>query len=179
MANLMKEYKERIVPELQRSLGFGNVMQVPRITRVTLNIGLGQAANEKGVLDSALKDISRIAGQKGIITRARKSVANFKVREGWPMGCVVSLRREKMYYFLERLIAVAIPRIRDFRGLPRRGFDGFGNYNMGVKEHIIFPEIDHDQIDRLHGMDIAITTSAVNDEQAYALLKAFRFPLRS
>lgn len=179
MPNLMTEYKQRILPELKEALGLDNVTQVPKLCKVTLNMGLGRVSNEKGAIEAAVKDLTRIAGQKSVITKASKSIANFKVREGWPVGCMVTLRREKMYYLMERLISVAIPRVRDFRGLPRGGFDGYGNYNMGIKEHIIFPEIDYDQIDRIRGMDIAITTSATNDEHAYALLKAFRFPLRS
>ena len=154
-------------------------MQVPRITRITLNMGVGEALADKKVIDSAMGDMEKISGQKPIMTRARKSVAAFKVRENWPIGCKVSLRRKRMYEFLDRLITIAIPRIRDFRGLSSRSFDGRGNYSMGVKEQIIFPEIDYDKIDALRGMDITITTSAGSDEEARALLQAFNFPIKS
>ncbi len=159
--------------------GYKNVMQVPRITRITLNMGVGEALADKKVIDSAMGDMEKISGQKPIMTRARKSVAAFKVRENWPIGCKVSLRRKRMYEFLDRLITIAIPRIRDFRGLSSRSFDGRGNYSMGVKEQIIFPEIDYDKIDALRGMDITITTSAGSDEEARALLQAFNFPIKS
>ena len=159
--------------------GYKNVMQVPRITRITLNMGVGEALADKKVIDSAMGDMEKISGQKPIMTRARKSVAAFKVRENWPIGCKVSLRRKRMYEFLDRLITIAIPRIRDFRGLSSRSFDGRGNYSMGVKEQIIFPEIDYDKIDALRGMDITITTSASSDEEARALLQAFNFPIKS
>ncbi len=159
--------------------GYKNVMQVPRITRITLNMGVGEALADKKVIDSAMGDMEKISGQKPVMTRARKSVAAFKVRENWPIGCKVSLRRKRMYEFLDRLITIAIPRIRDFRGLSSRSFDGRGNYSMGVKEQIIFPEIDYDKIDALRGMDITITTSAGSDEEARALLQAFNFPIKS
>ena len=159
--------------------GYKNVMQVPRITRITLNMGVGEALADKKVIDSAMGDMEKISGQKPIMTRARKSVAAFKVRENWPIGCKVSLRRKRMYEFLDRLITIAIPRIRDFRGLSSRSFDGRGNYSMGIKEQIIFPEIDYDKIDALRGMDITITTSAGSDEEARALLQAFNFPIKS
>jgi large subunit ribosomal protein L5 len=154
-------------------------MQVPKITKITINMGLGEAVADKKVIENAVDDMIKIAGQKPIVTKARKSVANFKVREGWPIGCKVTLRRDRMYEFLDRLISIAIPRIRDFRGLNPKSFDGRGNYNMGVKEQIIFPEIDYDKIDTLRGMDITITTSAQTDEEGRALLQAFNFPLRS
>jgi len=176
---LETEYKERIVPELMRRFGYKSVMQAPRITKVTINMGLGEAVTDKKVLDHALEDLALISGQKGVVTRARKSIAGFKIRAGMPIGCKVTLRRERMYEFLDRLINVAIPRIRDFRGLSPRAFDGRGNYTLGVKEQIIFPEIDYDKIDAIRGMDITITTSARNDEEGRALLELFNFPFRS
>ena len=179
MARLQEFYQKKVVPELMAKFGYKNVMQVPRITRITLNIGVGEALADKKVIDSAMGDMEKISGQKPIMTRARKSVAAFKVRENWPIGCKVSLRRKRMYEFLDRLISIAIPRIRDFRGLSSRSFDGRGNYSMGVKEQIIFPEIDYDKIDALRGMDITITTSASSDEEARALLQAFNFPIKS
>jgi large subunit ribosomal protein L5 len=154
-------------------------MQVPKISKITLNMGLGEALDNKNVLKSAADDMTRISGQKPIITNARKSVANFKVREGWPVGCKVTLRRERMYEFLERLIKIAIPRVRDFRGLPGKAFDGRGNYSLGLKEQIVFPEIDYDKVDALRGMNVTITTTASTDDEARALLKAFDFPVRS
>ena len=179
MARLQEFYQKKVVPELMAKFGYKNVMQVPRITRITLNMGVGEALADKKVIDSAMGDMEKISGQKPIMTRARKSVAAFKVRENWPIGCKVSLRRKRMYEFLDRLISIAIPRIRDFRGLSSRSFDGRGNYSMGVKEQIIFPEIDYDKIDALRGMDITITTSASSDEEARALLQAFNFPIKS
>ncbi len=179
MARLQEFYQKKVVPELMAKFGYKNVMQVPRITRITLNMGVGEALADKKVIDSAMGDMEKISGQKPIMTRARKSVAAFKVRENWPIGCKVSLRRKRMYEFLDRLISIAIPRIRDFRGLSSRSFDGRGNYSMGVKEQIIFPEIDYDKIDALRGMDITITTSAGSDEEARALLQAFNFPIKS
>ena len=179
MARLQEFYQKKVVPELMAKFGYKNVMQVPRITRITLNMGVGEALADKKVIDSAMGDMEKISGQKPVMTRARKSVAAFKVRENWPIGCKVSLRRKRMYEFLDRLITIAIPRIRDFRGLPGRSFDGRGNYSMGVKEQIIFPEIDYDKIDALRGMDITITTSAGSDEEARALLQAFNFPIKS
>lgn len=179
MARLQEFYQKKVVPELMAKFGYKNVMQVPRITRITLNMGVGEALADKKVIDSAMGDMEKISGQKPIMTRARKSVAAFKVRENWPIGCKVSLRRKRMYEFLDRLITIAIPRIRDFRGLSSRSFDGRGNYSMGVKEQIIFPEIDYDKIDALRGMDITITTSAGSDEEARALLQAFNFPIKS
>ena len=178
MARLQEYYSQTVAPQLREELKLDNVMQVPRITKITLNMGLGEAVANKKVLESATDDLGRISGQKPVITKARKSVANFKIREGWPIGCKVTLRRERMYEFLDRLISVAIPRIRDFRGLPPRAFDGRGNYSMGLREQIVFPEIDYDKVDAIRGLDVTITTSATNDEQARALLKAFNFPIR-
>ncbi len=179
MARLQEFYKDQVVKQLQEQFGYKSIMEVPRITKITLNMGVGEAVADKKVLEHAVADMTRIAGQKPIITKARKSVAGFKVREGWPIGCKVTLRRERMYEFLDRLISIAIPRIRDFRGLSPRSFDGRGNYSMGVKEQIIFPEIEYDKIDALRGMDITITTTARTDEEGRALLKAFNFPLKS
>jgi large subunit ribosomal protein L5 len=159
-------------------LGFGNIMQVPRVSKITLNMGVGESVGDKKVMDRAVGDMTAIAGQKPIVTNARKSVASFKIRDGWPVGCKVTLRQERMYEFLDRLVNVAIPRVRDFRGLKRKSFDGRGNYSLGVKEQIMFPEIDYDQIDVIRGMDITITTTAKNDAEAIALLKAFNFPFK-
>ncbi len=178
MARLQEQYKEKIVPALMEKFGYKSVMQVPRIEKITLNMGVGEAVADKKVLQFAMDDMARIAGQKPIVTRARKSVAGFKIREGWPIGCKVTLRRERMYEFLDRLINVAIPRIRDFRGLSAKSFDGRGNYSMGVREQIIFPEVDYDKIDALRGMDITITTTANTDEEAKALLDGFNFPFK-
>jgi large subunit ribosomal protein L5 len=160
-------------------LGFKNVMEVPRVTKVTLNMGVGEAVADKKVMDRATADLEQIAGQKPIVTKSRKSVASFKIRDGWPVGCKVTLRRERMYEFLDRLVNIAIPRIRDFRGLNRKSFDGRGNFSMGVKEQIMFPEIDYDKIDAIRGLDITITTNARNDEEALALLQAFNFPFKA
>lgn len=179
MANLKQKYKEELAGQIQQELGLENVMAVPRITKITLNMGVGEAIGDKKVLESALKDLEQISGQKPVVTKARKSIAGFKVREGWPVGCKVTLRGERMYEFLERLIAIAIPRIRDFRGISPKSFDGRGNFAMGVNEQIIFPEIDYDQVDTLRGLDVTITTSAKNDDEGRALLRAFNFPLRS
>jgi large subunit ribosomal protein L5 len=178
MARLQQHYREKIVPELKQSLGLANTMQVPRITKVTVNMGVGEAVADKKLIDNAAADLAKITGQKPLITRARKSVASFKVRDGVPIGCKVTLRGARMYEFLDRLINIAIPRVRDFRGLSPRSFDGRGNYNMGVREQIIFPEIAYDQIDVLRGMDITITTSARDDREGRALLDAFNFPFR-
>lgn len=178
MARLQEVYKTKVVPELMAKFGYKNVMEVPRLSKITLNMGVGEALADKKVMDNAVADMEKIAGQKPIVTRARKSVAAFKVREDWPIGCKVTLRRVRMYEFLDRLISVAIPRIRDFRGLPSRSFDGQGNYSLGVREQIIFPEIDYDKIDAIRGMDITFTTTARTDEEARALLTAFNFPLR-
>lgn len=179
MSNLEQEYREKIVPLLKEQFGYKSVMQVPRIEKITLNMGVGEAVADKKIMDHAVKDMRTLAGQQPVVTKARLSVAGFKIREGWPIGCKVTLRRERMYEFLERLISVAIPRIRDFRGLNAKSFDGRGNYSMGVKEQIIFPEIDYDKIDALRGMDIVITTSAKTDEEGRALLSAFHFPFKS
>lgn len=179
MARLQEFYKQNVVPQLREELNINNVMQIPRIAKITLNMGVGEAVANKKVLDSATDDLMRISGQKPIVTKARRSVANFKIREGWPIGCKVTLRRERMYEFLDRLISVAIPRMRDFRGLSPRSFDGRGNYSMGLREQIVFPEIEYDKVDAIRGLDVTITTSTTNDEHARALLKAFNFPLRN
>jgi large subunit ribosomal protein L5 len=179
MSRLQQYYKETVVPELQKKFEFNSVMQVPRITKITLNMGVGEAVGDKKILEFAVGDMEKIAGQKVVITRARKSIAGFKIREGWPIGCKVTLRRERMYEFLDRLINVAIPRIRDFRGLSGKSFDGRGNYSMGVTEQIIFPEIDYDKVDALRGLDITITTTASNDAEGRALLEAFKFPFKN
>ena len=178
MSRLQTYYKETVVPQLQKEFGYKNVMQVPKITKVTLNMGVGEAVGDKKVMDRAVGDMTAIAGQKPIVNLARKSVASFKIRDGWPVGCKVTLRRERMYEFLDRLVNISIPRIRDFRGLNRKSFDGRGNFSMGVKEQIMFPEIDYDKIDTIRGMDITITTNAKTDDEARALLKAFNFPFR-
>jgi len=178
MSRLQEVYKNEIVPKLMERLGVKNVMAVPRITKITLNMGVGEALADRKVLEHAMNDLMLISGQKPVPCNARKSVAAFKVREGVPIGCKVTLRRERMYEFLDRLINVAIPRVRDFRGVPSRSFDGRGNFNMGVKEQIIFPEIDYDKVDSIRGLDICITTSADNDDAGRALLEAFSFPLR-
>ncbi len=179
MARLQGFYKDTVVDKLKEQFAYKSVMEVPRITKITLNMGVGEALTDKKVLEHAVSDMATIAGQKPIITRARKSIAGFKVREDWPIGCKVTLRRERMYEFLDRLINIAIPRIRDFRGLNGKSFDGRGNYSMGVREQIIFPEIDYDKIDALRGMDITITTTAKTDEEGRALLTAFNFPLKT
>lgn len=178
MSRLQKFYNETVVKQLTDQFGYKSAMQVPRITKICLNMGLGEAVADKKIVEHAVSDMTKIAGQKPVVTLSRKSVANFKVREDYPIGCKVTLRREKMYEFLDRLISVAIPRIRDFRGLNPRSFDGRGNYSLGIKEQIIFPEIDYDKIDTLRGMDITITTTARTNEEARALLTAFNFPLR-
>lgn len=178
MANLADFYQREVVPALTEKFGYENVMQVPRIEKITLNMGLGEAIANKGVIEAAVGDMTRISGQKPVVTKARKSVAAFKIRDGWPIGCKVTLRRERMYEFLERLISIAIPRIRDFRGMSARSFDGRGNYSLGLTEQIVFPEVDYDKVDAIRGMDVTITTSATNDEEGEALLRAFKFPLR-
>jgi large subunit ribosomal protein L5 len=178
MARLQTIYRDSIVPELKKKLGVDNPMQVPRISKVTINMGVGEAVADKKVIDNAVGDLTRISGQKPQVTKARKAIATFKVREGMPLGCKVTLRGSRMYEFLDRLINIAIPRIRDFRGLPTRSFDGQGNYSLGVKEQIIFPEIAYDTIDQIRGMDITITTTAKDDNQGRALLEAFNFPFR-
>ncbi|MBS0486965.1 MAG: 50S ribosomal protein L5 [Proteobacteria bacterium] len=179
MVRLEKFYKDEVVPKLMQRFGYANVMQVPRLTKITLNMGVGEATGNKKILENALADMTKIAGQKPVATLARKSIATFKIRDGWPIGCKVTLRRAKMYEFLDRLINISLPRVRDFRGVSGRSFDGRGNYNMGVKEQIIFPEIDFDQVDAMRGMDIAVTTTAKNDAEAKALLEAFGFPFRN
>ncbi len=178
MSRLQEEYRQTIVPKLKSELGLDNVMQVPKITKITLNMGVGEAVADKKVMDHAVKDMTRLSGQKPIVRKARKSVAAFKIREGWPVGCKVTLRRERMYEFLDRLISIAIPRVRDFRGLSPKSFDGRGNYSMGVTEQIIFPEVDYDTVDAIRGLDITITTTARNDEEGRALLAAFNFPFK-
>lgn len=179
MARLETLYKETIAPQLKDTLGVSNVMEVPKITKITLNMGLGEAVGNKKIVENAVEDMTKIAGQKPVVTYARKSVAGFKIREGWPIGCKVTLRSKQMYEFLDRLVNIAIPRIRDFRGVNPKAFDGRGNYTLGVKEQIIFPEIDYDKIDALRGMDITITTSARSDDAGRALLSAFNFPFRN
>ena len=179
MARLQQFYKDTVVKKLMDERGYDNVMQVPRIEKVSINMGVGEAIGDKKVIGNALADMEKISGQKPVTTLARKSVASFKVRDGYPIGCKVTLRSERMYEFLDRLISVAIPRIRDFRGMSPKSFDGRGNYNMGVKEQIIFPEIEYEKIDAIRGMDINITTSATNDEDARALLAAFNFPFKN
>nr|WP_295376310.1 50S ribosomal protein L5 [Pseudoxanthomonas sp.] len=176
---LEKIYKEEVAPALMKKFGYTNPMEVPKITKITINMGVGEAATNKKILENAVADLAKITGQKPITTKSRISVASFKIRDGWPIGCKVTLRRAKMYEFLDRLINISLPRVRDFRGVSGRSFDGRGNYNMGVKEQIIFPEIDFDQVDALRGMDIAITTTAKSDAEAKALLEAFKFPFRN
>ena len=172
-------YKDEVVPKLMEKFGYTNPMQVPKLTKITLNMGVGEAVGNKKILENAVADMTKIAGQKPITTNARVSVASFKIRDGWPIGCKVTLRRAKMFEFLDRLINISLPRVRDFRGVSGRSFDGRGNYNMGIKEQIIFPEIDFDAVDAMRGMDIAITTTAKTNEEAKALLQAFNFPFRN
>jgi large subunit ribosomal protein L5 len=179
MTRLEKFYKDQVVPKLMEKFGYKNVMQVPRLSKITLNMGVGEAVGNKKVLENAVDDMAKISGQKAIVTKARVSVASFKIRDGWPIGCKTTLRRAKMYEFLDRLVNISLPRVRDFRGVSGRSFDGRGNYNMGVKEQIIFPEIDFDQVDAMRGMDIAVTTTARTNEEAKALLEAFGFPFRN
>ncbi|NCX93943.1 MAG: 50S ribosomal protein L5 [Gammaproteobacteria bacterium] len=178
MARLADVYKKEIVPALMKRFEYNSVMQVPRIEKITLNMGVGDAARDKKIMDFAVRDLTAIAGQKPLVRNARKSIAGFKIRDGFPIGCKVTLRGERMYEFLDRLISVAIPRIRDFRGLNARSFDGRGNYSLGIREQIVFPEIDYDKIDTIRGLDITITTSARTDEESRALLVAFNFPLK-
>jgi large subunit ribosomal protein L5 len=178
-ARLEQHYQKEIVPELIKKFGYKSVMQVPRITKITLNMGVGKATQDKKILDNAVADLAKITGQKPIITKAKKSVANFKVRAGAPIGCMVTLRHHRMYEFLDRLVSIAMPRIRDFRGVSGRAFDGRGNYTLGVKEQIIFPEIEYDKIDTIRGLNISITTTAKTDDEARALLAGFRFPLKT
>ena len=179
MARLHEHYRESVVPELTKKFGYTSAMEVPRITKITVNMGVGESTSDKKILDNAVGDLTKIAGQKPVITKAKKSIANFKVRAGYPVGCMVTLRGPRMYEFLDRLVTVAMPRIRDFRGVSHRAFDGRGNYTLGVKEQIIFPEIEYDKIDALRGMNISITTTAKTDEEARALLAAFRFPFKA
>ena len=179
MTRLEKIYKEEVVPVMTEKFGYKNPMEVPRLVKITLNMGVGEAATNKKILENAVADMTKVSGQKPIVTKSRVSVASFKIRDGWPFGCKVTLRRAKMFEFLDRLINVSLPRVRDFRGVSAKSFDGRGNYNMGVKEQIIFPEIDFDQVDAVRGMDIAITTTAKTDAEARALLEAFRFPFRT
>lgn len=179
MARLKEQYLETVVPQLMEQFKYGSIMQVPRLTKITLNMGVGEAVGDKKVLENALSDMQTIAGQKPVATLSRKSIAGFKIRDGWPIGCKVTLRRERMFEFLDRLINVSIPRTRDFRGFSPRAFDGRGNYSLGIKEQIIFPEIDYDRIDTIRGMDITITTTAVTNDEGRALLTAFNFPFRA
>ena len=179
MARLQEVYKDAVVPELLKQFGYKSIMEVPRITKITLNMGVGEAVGDKKVLEHAIGDMTKIAGQKPVATKARKSIAGFKIRDGYPIGCMVTLRGPKMYEFLDRLVTIALPRVRDFRGIAAKGFDGRGNYNLGVKEQIIFPEIEYDKIDALRGMNISITTTAKNDQEARALLGAFKFPFKN
>ncbi|HMW18672.1 MAG TPA: 50S ribosomal protein L5 [Accumulibacter sp.] len=179
MARLLDYYKTSVVADLTKKFGYKSKMEVPRITKVTLNMGVGEAIADKKILENALGDMAKIAGQKPVITKARKSIAGFKIRTGYPIGCMVTLRGPKMYEFIDRLVTVALPRVRDFRGISGKGFDGRGNYNMGLKEQIIFPEIEYDKIDALRGMNISVTTTAKTDEEARALLGAFKFPFRN
>ena len=179
MARLQDFYREKVVADLQKQFNYKSVMEVPRITKITLNMGVSEAVADKKVIDNAVADMTKIAGQRPVVTKTRKAIAGFKIREQYPIGCMVTLRGQRMYEFLDRLIAVALPRVRDFRGVSARAFDGQGNYNMGVKEHIIFPEIEYDKIDAVRGLNISITTSAKTDEEAKALLGAFSFPFRN
>lgn len=179
MSRFNTKYHEEIVPELMKKFGYKTTMQVPRITKITLNMGVGEAVNDKKLVDNAVADMTKIAGQKPLVTRTRKAIANFKIRENMPIGCKVTLRGERMYDFLDRLVTVAFPRVRDFRGVSGRAFDGRGNYNVGLKEQIIFPEIEYDKIDAVRGMNISITTTAKSDEEAKALLAGFNFPFRN
>jgi large subunit ribosomal protein L5 len=179
MARLQAHYRERVVPDLMQRFGYKSLLEVPRIQKITLNMGVGEAVADKKVMESAVGDMEKIAGQKPVVTKARKSIANFKIRTGYPIGCMVTLRGARMYEFLDRLVNIAIPRIRDFRGMSGRAFDGRGNYNLGVKEQIIFPEIEYDKIDSLRGLNVTITTTAKTDEEAKALLAAFKFPFRN
>ncbi|WP_126444117.1 50S ribosomal protein L5 [Sulfuricystis multivorans] len=180
MARLQEFYRKEVVPQLREQFKYASMMEVPRITKITLNMGVGEAVADKKVLENAVADMTKIAGQKPVVTKARKAIAGFKIREGYPIGCMVTLRRARMYEFLDRLINIAIPRIRDFRGVPgNKGFDGRGNYNIGVREQIIFPEIEYDKIDALRGMNISITTTAKSDAEAKALLSAFKFPFKN
>ena len=179
MARLQQQYKEKIVPDLMQKFGFKSVMQVPRITKVTLNMGVSEAVADKKVMEHAVSDMTKIAGQKPVVTKSKKAIAGFKIRQDYPIGCMVTLRGARMYEFLDRFVTVALPRVRDFRGISGRSFDGRGNYNIGVKEQIIFPEIEYDKIDALRGLNISITTTAKSDDEARALLAAFKFPFKA
>lgn len=179
MARLKAFYQEKVVPQLKDELGVANVMEIPRITKITLNMGAGEAAKDKKALEHAVRDLEAIAGQKAVITKTKKSIAGFKIRDGWPIGAKVTLRGERMYEFLDRLVSIAIPRVRDFRGLNPKSFDGRGNYSMGMREQIAFPEIDYDKVDSIRGLDVTITTTAKSNEHGRALLTAFNFPLKS
>jgi large subunit ribosomal protein L5 len=179
MTRLEKFYKDEVVPKMMERFGYANIMQVPRLTKITLNMGVGEAVGNKKILENAVGEMAKVSGQKPVTTKACVSVASFKIRDGWPIGCKVTLRRAKMFEFLDRFISISLPRVRDFRGVSGRSFDGRGNFNMGVKEQIIFPEIDFDQVDATRGMDIAITTTAKTDAEAKALLEAFSFPFRN
>ncbi len=179
MSRLKDLYRNEVIAKLQEELGYKNVMEVPRITKITLNMGVGEAIGDKKILENAVADMQAISGQKVVITKARNSVAGFKIREGWPIGCKVTLRSDRMWDFMDRLIDIALPRVRDFRGINGKSFDGRGNYSMGVKEQIIFPEIDYDKVDKIRGMDVTITTTAKTNEEGRALLKALQFPFRN
>jgi len=179
MARLKELYNKEIAPALMKQFGYKSPMEVPRITKITLNMGVGEATGDKKILDNAVSDMQKVAGQKPVVTKARKAIAGFKIREGYPIGCMVTLRQERMYEFLDRFVTIALPRVRDFRGISSRAFDGRGNYNIGIKEQIIFPEIEYDKIDAIRGMNISITTTAKNDAEARALLTAFRFPFKT
>jgi large subunit ribosomal protein L5 len=176
---LQQHFREKIAPELKAKFGYKSLMEVPRVTKITLNMGLSEAVSDKKIIEHAVGDMTKIAGQKPVVTKARKAIAGFKIREGYPIGCMVTLRGSRMYEFLDRFITIALPRVRDFRGISGKAFDGRGNYNIGVKEQIIFPEIEYDKVDTLRGLNISITTTAKNDEEAKALLTAFRFPFRN
>jgi large subunit ribosomal protein L5 len=179
MTRMQQHYRDTIVPELKTKFGYKSVMEVPRVTKITLNMGLSEAVSDKKVIENAVGDMTKIAGQKAVVTVAKKAIAGFKIREGYPIGCMVTLRGQKMYEFLDRFITIALPRVRDFRGISGKAFDGRGNYNIGVKEQIIFPEIEYDKVDALRGLNISVTTSAKSDEEAKALLSAFKFPFRN
>lgn len=178
MARLQEQYKQEIVQELFKSLGFKSLMEVPKIEKITVNMGVGEAASDKKVLQNAVEDMTKITGQKPVVTKVRKSIAGFKIRDGWPIGCKVTLRSKRMYEFLDRLISIYLPRVRDFRGLSKKSFDGRGNYSLGIKEQIVCPEIEYDKVDKIRGFDITISTSAKNDAECKALLKAFNFPIK-
>ncbi len=179
MARFQQQYREKVVPDLMSKFGYKSIMEVPRITKITLNMGVSEAVADKKVVENAAGDLTKISGQKAVITKAKKAIAGFKIRQGYPIGCMVTLRGARMYEFLDRLVTVALPRVRDFRGVSGRAFDGRGNYNIGVKEQIIFPEVEYDKVDALRGLNISITTTAKTDDEAKALLSAFRFPFRT